>query len=78
MPLSPTTSREKPEHLAHRTRHDLVAPRTFGAEENGVAAERITGQRCTPEFLQELGITPIRGRLFTAAEDEIDLPEPVV
>src|SRR6185295_9010474 len=26
--------------------------RTFGAEDNGAAAERITGQRCTPEFLQ--------------------------
>ena len=52
--------------------------RTFGAEENGAAAERITGQRCTAELLQELGITPLRGRLFTAAEDEIDHPAAVV
>src|SRR5947199_111235 len=34
--------------------------------------------RFTPEFLQELGITPIRGRLFTAAEDEVDHPEAIV
>jgi len=74
-----------PEYLAWRTQNTSFTAlgatwsytRTFGAEENGAAAERITGQRCTPEFLQALGITPIRGRLFTAAEDEIDHPEPV-
>src|SRR5262249_3600707 len=49
-----------------------------GAEENGAPAELISGQPCTPELLQELGITPLRGRLFTAAEDEIDHPAPVV
>jgi putative ABC transport system permease protein len=75
-----------PDYLAWRSQNTsftaLAATwsytRTFGAEENGVAAERITGQRCTPEFLQELGITPLRGRLFTAAEDEVDHPAPVV
>ena len=75
-----------PDYLAWRSQNTsftaLAATwsytRTFGAEENGAAAERITGQRCTPELLQELGIAPIRGRVFTAAEDEIDHPAPVV
>src|SRR5216684_5287183 len=52
--------------------------RTFGAEENGAAAERITGQLCTPEFLQALDVKPLRGRLFTNAEDEVDHLAPVV
>jgi len=75
-----------PDYLAWRSQNSsftsLAATwsytRTFGAEDNGAAAERITGQRCTPELLQELGITPIRGRVFTEAEDEIDHPAPVV
>ena len=75
-----------PDYLAWRNQNTAFTAlaatwsytRTFGAEDNGVAAERITGQRCTPEFLQELGITPLRGRLFTAAEDEIDHPASVV
>jgi predicted permease len=75
-----------PDYLAWRSQTTSFAAlaatwpytRTFGVEENGAAAERITGQRCTPELLQELGITPLRGRLFTAAEDEIDRPAPIV
>jgi putative ABC transport system permease protein len=52
--------------------------RTFGAEDNGVSAERIIGQSCTPGFLEALGIQPIRGRLFTEAEDQVDNTAAVV
>jgi hypothetical protein len=52
--------------------HDL------GAEENGVPAETIRGEEFSPELLQSLGVRPLMGRLFTAAEDAIDHPAPVL
>jgi putative ABC transport system permease protein len=50
----------------------------FGAEENGVAAERVQGENATPGLLQALGVQPMMGRLFTDAEDEVDHPSPVI
>jgi putative ABC transport system permease protein len=50
----------------------------FGAEENGVPAERIQGENATPGLLQALGVQPMMGRLFTEAEDEVDHPAPVI
>ncbi|HTR37594.1 MAG TPA: ABC transporter permease [Bryobacteraceae bacterium] len=52
--------------------------RDFGAAENGSPAERIEGEECTAEVLPALGVQPLMGRLFTAAEDEIDHPAPVI
>ena len=50
----------------------------FGAAENGMPAERIVGEEFTPELLQALGVKPLMGRFFTAAEDEIDHAAPVL
>jgi len=50
----------------------------FGAEENGVPAERVQGENVTPSFLRTLGVQPMIGRLFTDAEDEVDHPAPVI
>ena len=50
----------------------------FGAEENGVPAERVQGEEVTPGLLQALGAQPLIGRLFTEAEDEVDHPAPVI
>ena len=50
----------------------------FGAEENGVPAERVQGENVTPGFLQALGAQPLMGRLFTESEDEVDHPAPVI
>jgi putative ABC transport system permease protein len=50
----------------------------FGATENGMPAERIVGEEFSPELLQALGVQPLMGRFFTAAEDEIDHAAPVV
>ena len=52
--------------------------RDFGAAENGAPAERIEGEECTAEVLPALGVQPLMGRLFTAGEDEIDHPAPVI
>jgi putative ABC transport system permease protein len=50
----------------------------FGAEENGVPAERVQGENVTPGVLQALGTQPLMGRWFTESEDEVDHPAPVV
>lgn len=50
----------------------------FGAEENGVPAERVQGENVTPSLLKALGVQPMMGRLFTEAEDEVDHPAPVI
>jgi putative ABC transport system permease protein len=50
----------------------------FGAEQNGVPAERLTGEVVTPSLLEALGTQPIIGRLFTESEDEVDHPAPVI
>ncbi len=50
----------------------------FGAEENGVPAERVQGEYVTPGLLQALGAQPLMGRLFTESEDEVDHPAPVI
>jgi putative ABC transport system permease protein len=50
----------------------------FGAEENGVPAERAQGECATPGLLQALGAQPLIGRLFTESEDEVDHPAPVI
>ncbi|HYL73133.1 MAG TPA: ABC transporter permease [Bryobacteraceae bacterium] len=52
--------------------------RDFGTQQNGVAAERIRGEEVTPEVFAALGVQPILGRVFTAAEDPIDAPAPVM
>jgi putative ABC transport system permease protein len=56
----------------NETAHD------FGAAENGAPAERIIGEDFTPELLQALSAAPLMGRLFTAEEDQIDHPAPVI
>jgi putative ABC transport system permease protein len=50
----------------------------FGAEENGVPAERVQGENVMPGLLQALGVQPMMGRLLTEAEDEVDHPSPVI
>jgi putative ABC transport system permease protein len=50
----------------------------FGAEENGVPAERVEGEYVTPGLLQALGVQPLMGRLFTDSEDEVDHPSRVI
>jgi putative ABC transport system permease protein len=50
----------------------------FGAEENGIAAERIPGEVVTPGLLVALGVQPLIGRLFTEAEDQVDHPASVI
>ncbi len=50
----------------------------FGAEENGVPAERVEGEFVTPGLLETLGVKPARGRLFTESEDEVDHPARVI
>jgi putative ABC transport system permease protein len=50
----------------------------FGAEENGMAAERLQGEYVTPGLIETLGVRPIRGRLFTESEDEVDHPARVI
>ncbi len=50
----------------------------FGAEENGVPAERVEGEFVTPGLLEALGVQPMRGRLFTESEDEVDHPARVI
>jgi putative ABC transport system permease protein len=50
----------------------------FGAEENGLPAERIRGELVTPDLLRALGVQPFMGRLFTDSEDEVDHPVPVI
>ncbi len=50
----------------------------LGAEENGVPAEQVQGEKATPGLLQALGAQPLMGRLFTELEDEVDHPAPVI
>ena len=50
----------------------------FGAEENGLPAERVQGENVTPGLLQALGVQPMLGRLITEADDEVDHPAPVI
>jgi len=75
-----------PDYLAYKERNRSFESldaldqdvRDFGAVENGAAAERIEGEECTPGLLPALGVQPLMGRVFTAAEDEIDHPAPVI
>jgi putative ABC transport system permease protein len=50
----------------------------FGAEQNGVPAERYRGEDFAPELLQALGVKPFMGRLFTPEEATVDHPAPVI
>ena len=50
----------------------------FGAEENGMSAERMEGEYATPGLLNALGAQPLMGRFFTDSEDEVDHPAPVI
>jgi putative ABC transport system permease protein len=50
----------------------------FGAEENGVSAERVQGENVTPGLLEALGAQPLIGRLFNESEDEVDHPAAVI
>jgi putative ABC transport system permease protein len=50
----------------------------FGAEENGVPAERVQGEFVTPGLLRALGAQPLMGRLLTESDDEVDHPAPVI
>jgi putative ABC transport system permease protein len=54
------------------------AGRDFGAEENGVPPERLQGENVTPDLFQSLGVRPLLGRIFVAAEDQVDHPAPVM
>jgi putative ABC transport system permease protein len=52
--------------------------RDFGAEENGLPADRINGEEFSPGLFQALGVKPLMGRVFQQDEDEVDHPAPVV
>jgi putative ABC transport system permease protein len=52
--------------------------RNLGANEPGIAAERIYGQCFTPSLFGLLGVKPIMGRTFTEDEDRIGKVDPVV
>ena len=56
----------------------VEAVRDFGADENGMPADRIQGENVTPGLLQALGVQPLMGRLFLPSEDEVDHPAPVM
>jgi putative ABC transport system permease protein len=50
----------------------------LGAEENGMPAERVEGEKVTPGLLRALGTSPLMGRYFTESEDEVDHTAPVM
>ena len=52
--------------------------RDLGAERDGMPAEEIEGEEFSPELLQALDVRPLMGRLFTAPEDQMDHPAPVM
>ena len=54
---------------------DLV---DFGAAENGMPAERVEGEFATAGLAEALSTPPLLGRYFTAKEDEVDHPAPVI
>ena len=56
----------------------IADQRDLGAEEDGLPAERLTGEGVTPGLFDALRVQPLLGRLFTEEEDQIDHPAPVV
>jgi putative ABC transport system permease protein len=46
--------------------------RTLSDEENGVPAERVTGQAFSPSLFRALGVKPLLGRTFRDDEDKVD------
>ncbi len=52
--------------------------RDFGAEENGILAERLLGEDFSPVVMPALGVRPLMGRIFQPSDDEIDNPAPVI
>ena len=46
--------------------------RNLGTDENGGAAERISGVTISPSLLRTLGVAPLLGRTFTDAEDQTE------
>jgi len=52
--------------------------RDFGASENGVPAQRIPGEDFSAELLQALDVKPLKGRIFTPEENQIDNSAPVI
>jgi putative ABC transport system permease protein len=50
----------------------------FGVEENGLPADRITGENITPGLFQALRVQPLMGRLVRPDEGEVDHAAPVV
>ncbi len=56
----------------------IVTSRDFGAEQNGVAPERLQGENVTPEVFPALGVRPLMGRTFLPDEDAIDHPAPAI
>jgi putative ABC transport system permease protein len=72
-----------PEYLDYRSRAGTLesiasfTPASFNLQtENG--PERLLGARVTASFFDVLGVTPVLGRVFTAAEDQPRLPPVVV
>src|SRR6185295_19113660 len=56
----------------------IADQKNFGAGEDGLPPERLVGQGVSPELFQILGVSPLLGRVFTEAEDQIDRPSPVI
>src|SRR6202161_4818697 len=50
----------------------------FGVAENGRAPERLEGEGFSPAVFEILGVPPLLGRTFTADEDAIGAPAPVL
>ena len=50
----------------------------IGAEQNGIAAEQLDGERLTASTFDVFGVQPIRGRVFTKDEDQDGNPAPVM
>jgi predicted permease len=50
----------------------------FGVAENGRAPERLEGEGFSPAVFEILGVRPLLGRTFTADEDAIGAPAPVL
>ena len=52
--------------------------KNLGVDRDGAAPERILGQTVSPSTFDVLGVTPLFGRTFTEAEDQVDNVAPVV
>jgi putative ABC transport system permease protein len=54
------------------------AVRNLGAERDGTPPEQLKGLTLSPSMFDVFGVSPLQGRAFTKAEDQVDQVAPVV